>query len=115
LELNNNGKLKYLRCGSNKFNALDVSNNTSITTLDCDNNQLYSLDVNKNEALVILSIANNKFNTTALNNIFTMLSDKIIENESKIIFIAGNVGTNNSKQKIAKQKGWGVNSTSINE
>jgi hypothetical protein len=44
-----------------------------------------------------------------------MLSDKIIENESKIIFIAGNAGTNNCQQKIVKQKNWRVNSTYKNE
>ena len=110
LELNNNGKLKYLRCGSNKFTSLDVTKNTALTTLVCDNNQLTSLDVSKNETLVILSIESNKFSTIALNDIFTMLHDKIIEMESKVVFIADNAGTKNCRQRIAKSKGWRVNS-----
>jgi Leucine-rich repeat (LRR) protein len=94
---------------------LDVSSNRALTTLDCDNNQLTSLDASKNETLVILSIAGNKFTADALNSIFLRLHNKNIESESKIIFTADNSGTNSSRQKIAKQKGWQVNSTYINE
>jgi Leucine-rich repeat (LRR) protein len=115
LELRNNGKLKYLYCGSNKLNSTDVSKNTVLTTLVYDNNHLTSLDVSKNETLVILSIESNKFSFTALNNIFTMLHDKIIDKESKVIFIADNAGTNNCRQSIAKSKGWRVSKTLINE
>lgn len=104
-----------MRCGYNTFTSLDVSKNIALTTLDCNNNQLTSLDVSKNETLVILSISSNKYTADALNNIFLILHNKIIVNESKIIFIADNTGTNNCRQKIAKQKGWRVNSSFIKE
>jgi len=113
LDLNNNRKLKYLRCGSNKLDSMVVCKNTGLTTLVCDNNQLTSLDLSTNEALVILSIQSNKFNVANLNKTLSSLHDNIIENESKVIFMAGNPGINNYHKSILKPKGWRLSTTLI--
>jgi 23S rRNA pseudoU1915 N3-methylase RlmH len=115
LDVKNNIKLTYLCCSSNKLNTLDVSRNSALTTLDGDDNQLSNLDVSKNDRLVVLNIARNEFSTLELNNVFTRLNDRKRTTESKILFIAGNTGTNNSRHEIAEHKGWRVNSTYLND
>ena len=43
--------LKYVRCGGNKLQTLDLSKNLLLKTLDCSNNQLISLDLSKNKSI----------------------------------------------------------------
>ena len=43
--------LRYLYCGENNLNSLDVSQNTALLDLNCSQNNLTSLDVRSNAAL----------------------------------------------------------------
>lgn len=44
-------KLKYLDCGINKLNKIDISKNQNLTYLECEGNKLTTLDVSKNSNL----------------------------------------------------------------
>ncbi|HAR84296.1 MAG TPA: hypothetical protein DCR69_01060 [Clostridium sp.] len=55
--------LKYVRCGGNKLQTLDLSKNLLLKTLDCSNNQLISLDLSKNKSISELNCSKNKLNS----------------------------------------------------
>jgi len=106
LDVSKNTALIELHCYGNQLTSLDISNNTKLTRLWCYNNQLTSLDVSNNTVLRCFDVRNNLLSTAALNDLFNTLHDNPIPN--KQILIQGNPGTNRSKQRIAKNKGWRV-------
>ncbi len=51
--------LKYLDCGVNQLNALDLSKSSELTELYCRNSKLTALDLSSNVALECLSVSEN--------------------------------------------------------
>ena len=61
--------LKYLNCGVNQLNALDLSKSSELTELYCDNSKLNALDLSANKKLQIISATSNKLTTLDVRNL----------------------------------------------
>ena len=61
--------LKYLNCGVNKLNALDLSKSSELTELYCNNSKLTALDLSANKKLQIISATSNKLTTLDVRNL----------------------------------------------
>jgi hypothetical protein len=103
LNIVKNTKMVELYCGFNQLTNLDITKNTELVILKCDGNQLSNLDVSKNLNLTDIHCRGNQFTSSALNNLFEMLS-----NNGGYIFISGNPGSTDCDTGIAKRKRWNV-------
>ena len=61
--------LKYLNCGVNQLNALDLSKSSELTELYCNNSKLTALDLSANKKLQIISATSNKLTTLDVRNL----------------------------------------------
>ena len=61
--------LKYLNCGVNKLNALDLSKSSELTELYCNNSKLTALDLSANKKLQIISATSNNLTTLDVRNL----------------------------------------------
>ena len=61
--------LKYLNCGVNQLNALDLSKSSELTELYCNNSKLTALDLSANTKLQIISATSNKLTTLDVRNL----------------------------------------------
>ena len=61
--------LKYLNCGVNKLNALDLSKSSELTELYCRNSKLTALDLSANKKLQKIDAASNKLTTLDVRNL----------------------------------------------
>ena len=61
--------LKYLDCGVNQFNALDLSKSSELTELYCRNSKLTALDLSANKKLQKIVAASNKLTTLDVRNL----------------------------------------------
>ena len=61
--------LKYLNCGVNKLNALDLSKSAELTELYCRNSKLTALDLSANTKLQKIDAASNKMTTLDVRNL----------------------------------------------
>ena len=111
LNVNNCKALKHLSCENNQLIVLDISHSVALLNLWCQNNQLTVLDVSNNVMLSELLLSSNQFSTDALDAIFRALHGNRLKDNRKYMRIWNNPGTGTCDQKIAKRKGWMVNST----
>lgn len=111
IDVRDNPELSELNCTWNQLKNLDVSKNTLLENLSCENNQLKSLDVSNNTKLMSVFLRSNQLNDKQLNLFFeTLHNNKIFE---KTIFIGGNPGTEKCDISIATNKGWIVDTESV--
>ena len=61
--------LKYLDCGVNQLNALDLSKSSELTELYCRNSKLTALDLSANKKLQKIVAASNKLTTLDVRNL----------------------------------------------
>ncbi len=61
--------LKYLNCGVNQLNALDLSKSSELTELYCRNSKLTALDLSANKKLQKIVAASNKLTTLDVRNL----------------------------------------------
>ena len=61
--------LKYLNCGVNQLNALDLSKSSELTELYCRNSKLTALDLSANKKLQKIDAASNKLTTLDVRNL----------------------------------------------
>ena len=61
--------LKYLDCGVNQLNALDLSKSSELTELYCRNSKLTALDLSANKKLQKIVAGNNKLTTLDARNL----------------------------------------------
>ncbi len=61
--------LKYLDCGVNQLNALDLSKSSELTELYCRNSKLTALDLSANKKLQKIVAASNKMTTLDVRNL----------------------------------------------
>ena len=61
--------LRYLNCGVNKLNALDLSKSSELTELYCRNSKLTALDLSANKKLQKIDAASNKLTTLDVRNL----------------------------------------------
>ena len=61
--------LRYLNCGVNQLNALDLSKSSELTELYCNNSKLTALDLSANTKLQIISATSNKLTTLDVRNL----------------------------------------------
>ena len=61
--------LKYLNCGVNQLNALDLSKSSELTELYCRNSKLTALDLSANTKLQKIDAASNKMTTLDVRNL----------------------------------------------
>ena len=61
--------LKYLNCGVNQLNALDLSKSSELTELYCRNSKLTALDLSANKKLQKIDAASNKMTTLDVRNL----------------------------------------------
>ena len=61
--------LKYLDCGVNQLNALDLSKSSELTELYCRNSKLTALDLSANKKLQKVVAASNKLTTLDVRNL----------------------------------------------
>lgn len=108
LDIGKNTALAGLDLSKNKLTNLNVVNNTILNHFWCSDNQLTSLDVSKNSELDELYCSNNQLTAQALNSIFEGLP--IIKDPAMggMLFIGGNIGTNECNRSIATKKWWAL-------
>ena len=61
--------LKYLDCGVNQLNALDLSKSSELTELYCRNSKLTALDLSANKKLQKIGASSNKLTTLDVRNL----------------------------------------------
>lgn len=108
LNISKNTSLAGLDVSKNKLTNLNIENNTKLNHFWCTDNQLTSLNVSANSELDELYCSNNKLTTQALNSIFEGLP--IIKDPAigGMLFIGGNLGTNDCNRSIATNKLWTI-------
>jgi Leucine-rich repeat (LRR) protein len=98
--------LQRLECYNNPLTSLDASGCTALKYLYCHDNQLTSLDVSSCTALHRLVCHNNQLTASALNAIFTALPDRTGDEDSGIVRVLNNPGSEDCDKSIAENKNW---------
>jgi hypothetical protein len=105
------GNVTHLYCYDNDLTTLDVSKNAVLKTRWCHKNKLTALDVSKSAVLNELFCQVNQLGAAGLNALFGTLHGN--NTGSKWIYIRDNPGAGACTQKIATDKGWTENTTSL--
>ena len=112
IDVSRNLELTQLDCTSNQLKSLDVSKNIELENLSCENNQLKKLNVQNNTKLRSLFLRSNQLNANELNALFkTLHKNKIWDFQT--VYVGGNPGAERCDKSIATNKGWEVNTETV--